>query len=141
MCIVGGYTRSNRKKLESCLKMSRLEQKIFHIVPRQVWQESRSTGEYRGDTLETEGFIHCSTAEQVVRTANRIFLGREGLIVLQIDPTQVISRVVYEDTSSTGEDFPHIYGPLNVSAVQGVQELGIGVDGSFKPLSTVWSAP
>lgn len=118
-----------------------MEQKIFHILPKQLWEAARASGEYRGDTLTTEGFIHCSTAEQVTRTANRIFRGRDGLIVLQIDPSQVVSRIVYEDTSKTGEDFPHIYGPLNVSAVAGTQELCIGVDGSFKPLSTVWSPP
>lgn len=118
-----------------------MEQRIFHIVPKQVWEAARASGEYRGDTLDAEGFIHCSTAGQVVRTANRIFRARDGLIVLQINPSQVVSRIIYEDTAGTGENFPHIYGPLNASAVEGVQGLRRGVDGSFRPLCAVWSPP
>ena len=114
---------------------------IFHIVPDCVWQESRTGKEYRGDTLATEGFIHCSTAEQVVRTANRIFRGRQGLIVLQINSSRVTSRIVYEDTSGSGETFPHIYGPLNVVAVEGIQALCTGADGLFRPLAAEWIAP
>jgi uncharacterized protein (DUF952 family) len=98
-------------------------------------------GEYRGDTLATEGFIHCSTAEQVVRTANTLFRGNKGLIVLRIDSARVSCRIIYEDTSGTGEAFPHIYGPLNVTAVEGVQGLCIGADGLFGPLAPEWSAP
>jgi uncharacterized protein (DUF952 family) len=115
-------------------------QKIYHIVPEQLWREHKSGGEYRGDTLDSEGFIHCSTEEQVIRTANRVFRGRDGLVVLRIDPSMLVSRLVYEDTSGAGEDFPHIYGPLNIAAVEGSQQLRIGADGLFEQLSWEWSA-
>lgn len=114
--------------------------KIYHIVPEQLWREHQSRGEYRGDTLDSEGFIHCSTEEQVIRTANRVFRGREGLVVLRIDSSRLVSPLVYEDTSGAGEDFPHIYGPLNRAAVEGSQPLRIGADGLFEPLSGEWSA-
>lgn len=115
--------------------------KIFHIIPEQVWRAARDSGEYRGDTLDTEGFIHCSTEAQVVRTANRVFRGHKALLVLRVDPSRLVSPVVYEDTSGTGEDFPHIYGPLNVTAVDGSQLLRVGADGLFEPLSAGWLAP
>jgi uncharacterized protein (DUF952 family) len=114
---------------------------IFHIVFKDNWQAARAESEYLGDTLSTEGFIHCSTEEQVVRTANRVFRGRKGLVVLKINCQEVVSPIIYEDISGTGEDFPHIYGPLNVSAVDSIQELTLGADGLFVPLSQQWKAP
>ena len=39
---------------------------IYHITPRQDWEKASSEGTYRADSLETEGFIHCSTSAQLV---------------------------------------------------------------------------
>jgi uncharacterized protein (DUF952 family) len=114
---------------------------IFHITSKEHWHVSQCEGEYRGDTLASEGFIHCSTAAQIIRTANFIFRGRTDLVVLRIAPGLLKAHVVYEDTSGTGEDFPHIYGPLNLVAVEGIQELVLGADGSFLPLSAEWITP
>jgi uncharacterized protein (DUF952 family) len=111
---------------------------IFHIILEAVWRSKRTNVDYRGDTLDTEGFIHCSTAEQVVRTANRVFPGASGLVVLKIDPKRLTAPLVFEDTSGTGEDFPHIYGALNTDAVVGFQPLILGADGLFEPLSAEW---
>jgi len=108
---------------------------IFHILPKCLWHELRGTEEYRGDTLDTEGFIHCSTELQVIPTANRFFVGRDEHVVLRIDPKRVIAPVIYEDTSGGGVEFPHIYGPLNLSAVEGIHELLIGAGGLFERLS------
>jgi uncharacterized protein (DUF952 family) len=102
---------------------------IYHIVPRTDW-ESISGDLYRGDTLESEGFIHCSTAAQVADTANFLFAGREDLVLLQIDPARLTAEVRYED-GGDGRLFPHIYGPLEKSAVVRVTEFRPGEDGRF----------
>jgi uncharacterized protein (DUF952 family) len=47
---------------------------ILHITQSQQWQEAKQIGSYRGDTLDSEGFIHCSQKAQIVRVANRFFL-------------------------------------------------------------------
>lgn len=88
---------------------------IVHIASRLLWGEAVATGIYQGDTLRSEGFIHCSTINQVVSVANRYFRGRKDLVLLLIDATLVYSPIKFEGT--VNELYPHIYGPLNTSAV------------------------
>lgn len=88
---------------------------IYHITRRQVWEEALRTGNYQADSLLTEGFIHCSTPAQVLKTADRFFKNQTGLIILYIDVDKVKSEVRYE--LADNELFPHIYGALNIDAV------------------------
>lgn len=76
----------------------------------------RKSGEYCGDTLKIEGFIHCSTPEQVIEIANSIFKGTQKLILLVIDEKKVVSEIRYEDCGNKNL-YPHIYGTLNLDAV------------------------
>jgi len=90
---------------------------ILHIAHQDEWQAAQAAGDYRADTLTSEGFIHCSTAAQVLGPANEMFRGQSGLLLLVIDPARLASNLVYEDSYQTGQAFPHIYGPLNLDAV------------------------
>ncbi len=92
---------------------------IFHITARTDWDAARQLGEYCADSLDDEGFIHASTQEQVLRTANRFYHGQNGLVLLEIDAAKVQADIRYEDLSGEGMLFPHIYGALNVDAVSG----------------------
>ncbi len=103
---------------------------IFHIAKSQQWEEAKQLQSYRGDTLESEGFIHCSTLLQIVRTSNKFFAGQTGLLLLLIDSDKVQAEVKYEPAA--GDDYPHIYGPLNVDAVLQVIEFEAGADGKFE---------
>ncbi|WGV26876.1 DUF952 domain-containing protein [Halotia branconii] len=89
---------------------------IFHITQRQQWEQANLIGSYRGDTLDSEGFIHCSQANQIVKVANRFFPNQSGLVLLAIDSNQVQAEIRYE-AAEIGELFPHIYGALNIDAV------------------------
>ncbi|HUW13519.1 MAG TPA: DUF952 domain-containing protein [Anaerolineae bacterium] len=103
---------------------------IFHIMSAEQWDQARREGVYRGDTLDTEGFIHCSSAAQVVRVANAFYSGRRGLMLLCIDSAGVVAEIRYE--RGEGEEcFPHIYGPLDIGAVSQVLEFEPGEDGTF----------
>ena len=62
---------------------------ILHIVPRAAWEAARAAGVYEGDTLATQGFIHCSTERQVHRPATALFRGRDDLLLLQIDESRL----------------------------------------------------
>ncbi|MEG3896320.1 MULTISPECIES: DUF952 domain-containing protein [unclassified Microcoleus] len=103
---------------------------IFHIAKSQQWQEAKHLQSYRGDTLDSEGFIHCSTLPQVTRSANKFFVGQTGLLLLWIDSEKVESEIKYE--LAAGENYPHIYGPLNVDAVLKVVGFEPGADGKFE---------
>ena len=48
---------------------------IYHITSRGAWIEATRNGSYAADSLESEGFIHCSTAAQVLPVARQNFYG------------------------------------------------------------------
>ncbi len=95
---------------------------IFHLALPDEWAAAFATGEYtmstRGVTLDDEGFIHCSTREQMCDTANRFYGDLDQLAVLTIDPRLVPAEIRWE-APAPGIDvlFPHIYGPLPIAAV------------------------
>jgi uncharacterized protein (DUF952 family) len=103
---------------------------ILHITGRAQWEQARAAGAYRGDTLATEGFIHCSTPAQVLGPADALFRGRDDLVLLAIDPTKVGPEIRYEGLPG-GEQFPHVYGPLNLDAVTRVVPFPPRPDGTF----------
>jgi len=104
---------------------------IFHITTKTAWDEAARAGSYRANTLETEGFIHCSEADQVADVANVRFRDREDLVLLWIDPERVRAEIKYEDASDGSGMFPHIYGPLDIDAVARVTDYRER-DGAFR---------
>jgi uncharacterized protein (DUF952 family) len=55
---------------------------IQHITKREQWEKAMLEGFYRGDTLDSLGFTHCSTLQQTVKVANALFLAQKGLVLL-----------------------------------------------------------
>ncbi len=104
---------------------------ILHITTEVAWQTAIAAGEYRADSLESEGFIHCSTATQVLMPANQMYAGRSDLILLMIDPAKLTAKLIFEDCYESGHQFPHIYGPLNLDAVTGFVLFPPNPDGTF----------
>jgi len=102
---------------------------LLHICPRADWREAQQRGEYRAASLASEGFIHCSTPDQVAATADRFYHGRHGLVLLVIDSDRVGPEIRYE--AADGSLFPHVYGPLNLDAVVEVRDFEPGADGAF----------
>lgn len=95
---------------------------IYHITSLVEWEQARGLGTYQADSLLAEGFIHCCLAGQVEGVARRYFAGRSDLVVLGIDPGRLRWEVRWE-RGAAGELFPHLYGPLPVSAVISVHSL------------------
>ena len=116
---------------------------ILHITTRSDWETAVSNPPYTAASLQTEGFIHCSTPAQVLMPANAMFKGQTDLLLLCLDEDLVTADVVYEDCYESGTAFPHIYGPLNLNAVLGVVDFSPNADGSFSlpPLITLAAAP
>ena len=108
---------------------------IFHIISQSEWDAARKAGIYKAESLATEGFIHCSTREQVVETANLFYKGRNDLVLLGIDEEKLAAPLKFEAPSPnharTSARFPHIYGALNLEAVVMVVGFTCANDGSF----------
>jgi uncharacterized protein (DUF952 family) len=102
---------------------------ILHITQRSDWAAAKELGAYRGNTLDSEGFIHCSTLQQVAGSANRFFQEQQDLVILVIDVDLVQPEIKYEGAADNL--FPHIYGALNVDAVVKSIDFEAGADGIF----------
>ena len=104
---------------------------IYHLASKSEWEAARTQPEYRAESLALEGFIHCSKDQvQVLAVANRLYAGRNDLLVLEVDTDRLTSTLKHE-ASRSGEVYPHIYGPLNTDGVVGVLYLTVGRDGRF----------
>jgi len=102
---------------------------ILHITTDAGWAAARSAGQLTTPSLADEGFIHCSTFAQLEATANRIFRGTGDLLLLEVDVSALTAPLKWERATDVGEEFPHIYGPLNLDAVVGTRALPEGPDG------------
>src|SRR4051812_29143934 len=99
------------------------DETILHITTDSAWAKAREEGELTTPSLTEEGFIHCSTVAQVESTADRIFRGSGDLLTLELDVSKIGPEVKWERATDVGDEFPHIYGPLNLDAVTGERAL------------------
>ncbi len=104
---------------------------IYHILPKKDWAEAQRTGAYAPESMETEGFIHCSEVHQVVRAANAYYSGESNLYLLCIAVDKVEPEIRYESPIDGGEQSPHIYGPLTLDAAAAVSPLDKDDEGHF----------
>ena len=104
---------------------------IWHLIDRESWDEARSKGEHRPESLASEGFIHCSRdEEQMLRVADRLYPGRDDMLVLELDAGR-LEAPIKREPSRSGEIYPHIYGPLNLEAVEKVWRLEPDTGGGY----------
>jgi len=87
-------------------------------------------GVYQGNTLDSQGFIHCSTSKQIVKVANALFREQKGPMLLYIATSKVQPKIRYESAGSE-ELYPHIYEPLNIDAVIKVAHFEPARNGRF----------
>jgi uncharacterized protein (DUF952 family) len=104
---------------------------ITHFTHRSDWDNAAESGFYTAPSLETQGFIHCSTPEQVTAVANRIAGDWDDIILIWIDEEKVEHKIVYENLEGGTTLFPHIYGVLNLDAVTKVTEFPKDSNGKF----------
>ena len=115
---------------------------LLHLCGVEEWAHARRRGAFRpaaapGSNVE-DRFIHLSTPDQVHLPANRLYRGRDDLVLLQIDPTLLDSPVRWEPGVATDPEsmlFPHLYGPLAVRAVIRVTAYVAAPDGTFPPVA------
>ncbi len=108
---------------------------MLHITTASQWLAAKTAGVYQGDTLDTDGFIHASFPHQVLAVAQNYYREVPNLVLLVIDPAHVTSEIRYErgthEDDNAIEQFPHIYGPLQLDAIIDVVPLPQTADGTF----------
>ena len=106
---------------------------ILHFCPRAEWEAA--DGVYRAPSLAAQGFIHCSTPDQVAVPATALARGRQDIVLLEIDESLLSKPVVWEDGDPPDPDgtlFPHVYEPIPVAAVVAVHDYRPEEDGTFR---------
>jgi uncharacterized protein (DUF952 family) len=107
---------------------------IFHVVSKSEWEKAKKKGTYSPDSLSREGFIHCSKTDQLINVANSFYKGQKNLLILRINKEKLGSEVKFEtplEAPMSGILYPHIYGPLEVEAVEAEVEFPCKDDGAF----------
>lgn len=94
-----------------------VQEPAYHITTPEAIKRMEDTGFLIAESLNTEGFIHCSEAWQLPGVAERFYKGVEGLKVVQIDPFRLTSKLIYEKAADAEDWFPHVYGPINRDAI------------------------
>jgi uncharacterized protein (DUF952 family) len=111
---------------------------LVHLCPTDDWSAAQDHGELRPESLTSVGFVHLSTPEQVHLPANRLYRGREDLVLLHIDPTRLDSPIRWELGVATDPEamlFPHLYGALPVGTVINVTSYRPSADGTFAAIA------
>ncbi len=113
---------------------------IYHIVDEASFLSCSDGRAYLPSDFAASGFVHCALEGSVLPVANDYYGGVAGtLLLLRIDPDRLKSETRYEaaDPSAaagtshlaTSAVFPHVYGPIDLEAIDGVGALGKGPDG------------
>ncbi len=104
---------------------------IYKIATRQQWEEAEASGVFKGAPIDqADGYIHFSTADQARETAEKHFAGQEDLLLVAVNAGQLGGDLKYEP-SRGGALFPHLYGHLQLSAVEAVNPLACSPSGIF----------
>ncbi|MEE2745345.1 MAG: DUF952 domain-containing protein [Pseudomonadota bacterium] len=105
---------------------------IYHICRKVEWLKAKKIGVYTGSADDKrDGFIHFSTANQVLGSAEKHWANVEGLVLLSVDPVVLGEKIKWEP-SRDNEMFPHLYGELDIKAVSDAFDLIIGYNGKHE---------
>ena len=91
-------------------------EEVFHIATPAEAERLRADGHLEPDSLATEGFVHCSTASQVVDTTARYFEPDAHLVLVQLDTDMVENDLQWPEVYP-GQHFPHLHAPVEMAAV------------------------
>lgn len=102
----------------------------YHLAIVEEWTSQKDGEVYTPGAFEADGFIHCTNGLDLLTEIANMFYkeSAEPRAVLVLDMNNIESDVRYDDPEAR---FPHIYGPLNPSAVVGELPVERGEDGAF----------
>lgn len=104
---------------------------IFHIVTEKDFLHSIKGDNYIPANFNEFGFVHCALEVSVIAVANDYYSSVEdNLLLLKIDPSKLKSQTKYESAVpekgagtqhiSTSLIFPHVYGSIDNSSIEGI---------------------
>ena len=102
---------------------------IYHMCRRDEWVAAQATGSYPGSSQDrADGFIHFSTAIQVVASAAKHRAGQDDLVLIEV-PAEALGDALRWEAARGGALFPHLYEALDPAKVARTAPLRLGADG------------
>ncbi len=97
-----------------------MSEEIFHVALIRDLDKARSSGFYESASLQSEGFIHCATKDQLPGVLERYFQDIVDFEIVKIQPQKLDKDLqpAFENTSGGTELFPHIYGAIPLFAIE-----------------------
>lgn len=90
---------------------------LFHVTTNAELELARRAGAHAPASLASEGFVHCCYRHQLSGVLDRYFRGAGELALLELD-ARAVGVVRHEAAPGAQERFPHVYGPLPLSALR-----------------------
>ncbi|WP_068076456.1 DUF952 domain-containing protein [Novosphingobium lentum] len=104
----------------------------YKVLTRAQMAELEAQGSFAGAPVDlADGFVHLSTAAQLAETIDRHFAGQDSLHIVAVD-VEALGDAIRWEPSRGGQDFPHLYAPLPLSATLAYGPLERELDGSVR---------
>jgi uncharacterized protein (DUF952 family) len=115
---------------------------IYKIATTADWHAAERAGRFEGSAHDkADGFIHFSTATQLKETLALYYAGVNDILLVAVDAAPLGAAVKWEHAPSRGEDFPHLYGALPLSAVKWTHAIRRDAQGSAVIPDMVFARP
>ncbi|MGQ7843358.1 DUF952 domain-containing protein [Granulosicoccus sp. 3-233] len=90
---------------------------IYHIALDADIAPLAAGGDYRCASLDSEGFIHCCSQQQLHGVTARYYADIDDVHLLIIAVDRLTPALILENTVGGDELFPHVYGPLAADCI------------------------
>jgi predicted 3-demethylubiquinone-9 3-methyltransferase (glyoxalase superfamily)/uncharacterized protein (DUF952 family) len=108
-----------------------MSETVYKIARATEWEAAEEAGVFLGSPDDRrDGYIHLSSLAQLRQTYQKHFDGERDLLLVAIDATRLRHRLRWE-TSRSGEQFPHLYGPLDLPDIESVAAIAFDRDGQM----------
>lgn len=94
---------------------------VYHFADPADWARAQTAGAYAPDALQRDGFLHCATQAQLAGVIERHQSGRGARVLLTLDAAALGDALRYDWSERSGDHFPHVYGPIALTAVRSAE--------------------
>lgn len=93
------------------------DQTAFKILTASEWADFERDQIFHGSQVDkADGYIHLSTADQLQETLDKHYAGQSKLTITEVH-LDAVTEILRWEPSRGGQLFPHLYGPLPMSAI------------------------
>lgn len=102
-----------------------MERFIYKVCERSAWEKAVEMGHFVGSSDDVrDGYVHLSTADQLVGTLSKHFAGQTDLVLITF-PTDSLAAALRWEPTTSGRIYPHFYGPLPTARATRVAAIGL----------------